>query len=68
MKKYHVSIPWFASVTVTVEAQSVEEAIDKAIDEADASLCHSCSNNINVDGGPDYDHLNGDCVDEAGEP
>ncbi len=65
MTKYYVNIPWFASLHVTVEANSVKEAMEKALEEAYPSLCHQCSGGINLDGGPDDDHFTEDCVDEA---
>ena len=48
LKKYSVSIPWFCSVIVQVEAAHKEEAEEKALREAGPSLCHQCSDNIDM--------------------
>jgi hypothetical protein len=47
-KKWSVSIPWHASVCVRVEADTAEEAIEKAIEIAQPSLCHQCSDEIEL--------------------
>lgn len=47
--KYHVIFEVYASTTVTVEADSEEQARDKAYKEVGPSLCHQCSNELNID-------------------
>lgn len=59
--KFSVDVPYTASVTVVVEAESVEEAKDKAATEAFATLCHHCSRKVTM-GDPDLDHFTDDCV------
>jgi len=46
--EYYVSIGYYASFNVKVEADSKEEALDKAYDESPPSLCHHCSTNLEV--------------------
>lgn len=47
--KYNVTVIYDASVTVTVEADSPEEAKAKAMEEASSvSLCHQCSRHLDV--------------------
>ncbi len=48
MPKYIVSIPMFATVFATVEAESEESAIIKAESSYHASLCNQCSNDIEL--------------------
>lgn len=48
MKKYNVSIPYFAAVLVTVEAENEKEAIQAAYEEADPGLCYQCSRHVEV--------------------
>ena len=49
MSNYSVSVIFDACKSVNVEADSPEEAIDIAYDEAGyASLCHQCSSEIDV--------------------
>ena len=44
MKKYRVTIPIFASVTVEIEAENEEEAKENAsISSSLPSLCYRCS-------------------------
>lgn len=64
MRTYGVIVPWFASVYVEVQAKNKKEAMEKALKDAHASLCHQCSGDINMDGGPDEKNLDEDCVDE----
>lgn len=49
MKKYFVRIPYFCTVMVEVEADSPAEAIDLAVSNAFPSLCHQCSDEIEMD-------------------
>jgi hypothetical protein len=48
--KYQVSLKYGAWVSVEVEADSPEEAVDLAFEseEAEHSLCHQCANDIEV--------------------
>lgn len=48
MSEYSVMLEVFASTSVTVDADSVEEAMDLAALEASASICHHCSRKLNV--------------------
>jgi hypothetical protein len=60
MARYFVCVTYDASVTIEVEADSEEEARDKALEEAPhVSLCHQCAGKIEV---------NGDPMDIAGDP
>ena len=43
----------FATVTVSVEADSLDEAHEMACNKADPGLCWSCARHINTDGGID---------------
>jgi hypothetical protein len=43
MSEYRVYLTTTASFTVTVEAETEDEAIDLAYDEAPSSLCAHCS-------------------------
>lgn len=42
LKKYHVSVPFHCSINVEVEAKSVKDAMEKALDQAWPSLCSQC--------------------------
>lgn len=64
MENYNVSLIFSADWGVEVQANSPEEAAEKAYnsDEASSSVCHQCAGNINI----------GDCIrvivyDESGE-
>jgi hypothetical protein len=59
--KYSVTLLYDVSETVEVEADSVDEAIDLAYGNANASLCHQCANEL--DFGEAYDEI---VYDEAG--
>ena len=48
-----VTIPIRASVTLDVEADSIEEAVNIAAGEADWQLCHHCTRRVDVGGGLD---------------
>ena len=48
MKKYLVSIPWHAVVFVHVEANSIEEAKEKGLEEAYPGLCHQCTDTVEM--------------------
>jgi hypothetical protein len=65
MKKYNVNIPIFATAIVTVEANSVEEAMEIAAEECPRSVCYQCSAKVDLDGGIDEDKFTKDCVSEA---
>ena len=51
--EHRVTFRVFATVTVRVEAGSLDEAHELACDEADVNLCWSCAKHINTDGGVD---------------
>ena len=51
--EYQVTFRVFATVTVSVEADSLDEAHELACDEADPCLCCSCAERINADNGID---------------
>jgi len=49
MDNYKVFIPIGATAMIDVEADSKEEAIRKAIEEiGNPSICHQCSNEIEI--------------------
>ena len=50
MTKYYVTIAYSASKSVEVEANSPQEAANKAYESEDAyvSLCHQCSREIDI--------------------
>ncbi|SER56025.1 hypothetical protein SAMN05216409_1511, partial [Pseudomonas lutea] len=48
MSEYNVMFEVFASTSVTVQADSVEQAKALAEIEASTSLCHNCSRSLNV--------------------
>jgi hypothetical protein len=48
MPKYGVSIPIYASAYVEVEADSEEEAIEKAEESYHVSLCHQCAREVEI--------------------
>ena len=48
MKLYSVSIPYYASVFVKVQANSKEEAIELAYEKADGGLCFHCSEHVEI--------------------
>lgn len=48
MSEYSVMLEVFASTSVTVDADSVEEAMALAALEASTSICHHCSRKLNV--------------------
>ena len=50
-----------ASQSITVNAKTVEDALDAAVRQADFRLCHQCSSRMDV-GDPDVDSV----VDESG--
>ena len=49
MKKYIVRIPYFCTFLVEVEADSPAEGEGMAMSKAYPSLCHQCSNEIEID-------------------
>ena len=51
--EYRITFPVFATVTVTVEANDLDTAHERACDKADAGLCHDCAESICTDGGID---------------
>ena len=51
--EYRITFPVFATVTVTVEADSLDAAHELACDKADAGLCWYCARKVCVDGGID---------------
>lgn len=51
MKKYNVAVQVYATMYMTVEADSEEEAREKAEQEAyEPSLCYQCSDEVEIDG------------------
>lgn len=63
-KKYNVCVPIHCSINVQVEAESVEEAIKLAIDEASTPhLCYQCSGKLEL-ADPDTDSITPDLVSE----
>lgn len=50
MSKYNVYIPVYMTQIVEVEANTEEEAIDKALEEADDQLCYECSEHYHWEG------------------
>lgn len=54
MKKYNVWMPYKLFVVKEVEAESEEEAIEKAMDETDGyvSLCYQCMTEENISDNP----------------
>lgn len=69
MPRYTVSIPLHASTTYECDADSPEQALEKARDEAGSpGLCHQCSRECEL-GDVDEQHLDIDCVMEIeGKP
>ena len=61
MKKWCVSIPINASAIFTIEAETEEEAIQKAYEEGVPTICHYCSDYVDIE---DWT-LDGDAVAEA---
>ena len=48
LKKFRVSIPFFCSYFVTVEAEDEKKAVAKAVENAHPSICYHCSNQIEI--------------------
>lgn len=48
MTTWHVCITYDASVVVEVEAETEEEAKEKAFDNAHVSLCHHCAHELDL--------------------
>ena len=48
--KCRVTIPLLASVTVTVDADSADDAVEKASEAADFDVCWICGSRITVTG------------------
>ena len=61
MKKWHVTIPLGASALVIVEAETKEEAIEKAINEGVPTVCHSCYEEVEL--GEFYDEDKAEAVE-----
>ena len=51
--EHSVTFRVFATITVTVEADSLDEAHEAACNKADPCLCWSCTRRVNTDGGID---------------
>jgi hypothetical protein len=47
-KRYSVSIPWHCSVVVCVDAQTAEEAKAVALEKVYPSICHQCSDELEL--------------------
>jgi hypothetical protein len=52
MSKWNVCIPLDGSYTIKVETETEDEAIDKALEIANPSLCQHCAKHIDIDFGP----------------
>lgn len=61
--KYIVTVPYFASTTVVVEADSKKEALDKATRDVHVSVCAQCSKDLDL-GDPDINSMIEDDVEE----
>lgn len=61
-KKYRVCFPWYCTVSVDVEAETKEEAKEKAIKEVHPHLCWQCSDNIEM--GESNDDLEPDVYED----
>ena len=48
MKKFSVIIPIGAAAIIKVEANTKEEAIQKALEEGASGICHQCSEDIEL--------------------
>jgi len=60
--KYTVVIPLFAQTFMEVEANSKEEALEKAlIGASEPTLCHQCAHKVEINAIND-EHLDIDCV------
>jgi hypothetical protein len=49
MSKWSVSVPLHATGLIKVEAETKEEAIQKALEEGYWTLCHQCSRRVQID-------------------
>ena len=61
MKRYLVTIPFPASITIQVEAKNKKEAIDKAGDIAHVRVCYRCAREVEI-GDFDWDNAEADEV------
>jgi hypothetical protein len=48
MKKWHVRIPMYADAFYEIEAENEEAAIEKAYERHSPSICHQCSQHIEL--------------------
>ena len=48
-KQYLVRVPWNCTFICRVEAENEEDAKDRAIACGWPALCHSCSNEVEID-------------------
>lgn len=48
MAKYRVVLSTNVTTTVVVEADSPEEAVEKAEEETDITLCHQCNREVEI--------------------
>jgi len=48
-KTYNVALPWYASIILTVEAESEEEAVRIAKKEVRPHLCSECGDNVDLE-------------------
>ena len=46
--KYDIGIEYFASESIQVEADNVEEALEKAYENSQAGLCHYCAKRLEL--------------------
>lgn len=63
--KWTVSLSGYASTTVEVEADTVEEAAELAEAEAHVSLCHHCARDVEVGDEWDATYAQGEDGTEA---
>ena len=56
MKRFRIGVIFTATVWLEVEAEAEEEAVAKAILQADQTLCHHCSDRV------DMEDATGECV------
>lgn len=67
-KKYHVSIPVYATAYYTVFAESESEAIDIAAEEYGVpALCHHCSDEVDLGDYADFSDAVAEEIEGEGE-
>jgi hypothetical protein len=58
MKRYRVYVPVHAGYSVVVDAEDPEHAIEKAYDQGEPTICHQCSDVVEICGLGDIDPEN----------